>query len=79
MLRFMMWVFRAQTPDEGAMPTLRAATDPEVRGGEYYGPAGFQGLHGPAVKEIPMQQALDTSVAERLWTTSERLTGIAYP
>ena len=76
---FMMWLLRAQTPDEGAMPTLRAATDPEVRGGEYYGPAGFQAAHGPAVKGIPVRHAFDTAVAERLWTTSERLTGITYP
>lgn len=79
LMSFMMWLMRAQTPDEGAMPTLRAATDPAVKGGEYYGPAGFNGLHGPAVLEKPVPRTFDTTVAERLWQVSEKMTGITYP
>ena len=30
----------------GALPTLRAATDPGVLGGQYYGPRGFFGTRG---------------------------------
>ena len=30
-----------QRADMGALPTLRAATDPGVLGGQYYGPDGF--------------------------------------
>ena len=76
---FILWLGAAQRVDKGAMPILRAATDPEVRGGEFYGPAWFKTTRGPAVKETPLPHALDTAVAERLWTISEQLTGITYP
>src|SRR5215813_6712089 len=36
----------SQTPAMGALPTLRAATDPRVLGGQYYGPGGFFGARG---------------------------------
>ncbi|MEV4551725.1 hypothetical protein [Nonomuraea wenchangensis] len=39
-----------QTPTMGALPTLRAATDPAVLGGQYYGPAGGC---GPSPKISP--------------------------
>jgi NAD(P)-dependent dehydrogenase (short-subunit alcohol dehydrogenase family) len=32
-----------QSAAMGALPTLRAATDPQVRGGQYFGPSGFLG------------------------------------
>lgn len=69
----------AMEADGGAMPTLRAATDPKAMGGEYYGPAGLFAMRGPAVKEKLIARAIDTAVAERLWAISERLTGITYP
>lgn len=45
-----------QSAQMGALPTLRAATDPTVRGGQCYGPAGFLGQHGlPAFDPIHRQ------------------------
>lgn len=44
-LLLMSWM--TQPPSEGALPTLRAATDPEVKGGEYYGPAHVFEMRGP--------------------------------
>ena len=41
----------------GALPTLRAATDPAVRGGQYYGPDGFRELRGHPVL-VELQQAV---------------------
>ena len=35
-----------QSTEMGALPTLRAATDPTVRGGQYYGPGGFLQMRG---------------------------------
>lgn len=65
---------------EGAYPTLYAATSPEVTGGGYYGPQGFQeargGDAGPA-KIAP--QALDQAAAARLWSVCEDLTGVRFP
>jgi NAD(P)-dependent dehydrogenase (short-subunit alcohol dehydrogenase family) len=63
----------------GALPTLRAATDPGARGGEYYGPAGFGEFTGPARRVESSGRSHDAEVARRLWDESERLTGVTYP
>jgi hypothetical protein len=36
----------AQPAEQGAWPTLRAATDPRARGGEHYGPGGLAEQRG---------------------------------
>ena len=61
---------------KGALVTLRAATDPEARGGEYYGPDGFRELMGQPVLVSSSKQSHDVSIQERLWTVSEQLTGM---
>ena len=61
-----------------ALPTLRAATDPEARGAEYYGPGGRGGFTGHPVRVEPHSRAHDTEVQRRLWEESERLTGVGY-
>jgi NAD(P)-dependent dehydrogenase (short-subunit alcohol dehydrogenase family) len=63
----------------GAVPMLRAATDPDARGGEYYGPAGFGENAGPAKRVRSSARSYDEEVARRLWEESERLTGVSYP
>jgi NAD(P)-dependent dehydrogenase (short-subunit alcohol dehydrogenase family) len=67
------------SPEVGALATLRAATDPQVRGGQYYGPSGFRGLVGHPVLVQSSRKSHDTAVAQRLWTVSEELTGVSYP
>ena len=63
----------------GALPTLLAATDPSVQGGQYYGPDGFQELRGypKLVKSTP--QSHDEALQKWLWTVSEELTGVTFP
>jgi NAD(P)-dependent dehydrogenase (short-subunit alcohol dehydrogenase family) len=69
----------AQSAAMGALPTLRAATDPDVRGGQYYGPDGFREVRGhPEVVESS-RQSHDTATQRQLWTASEDLTGVTYP
>lgn len=63
---------------EGALPTLMAATLPDVTPGGYYGPQGWQDLKGPPGPAGIRPQALDAAVAERLWDASETLTGTAF-
>ena len=63
----------------GALPTLRAATDPAVRGGQYYGPDGFRELRGYPVLATSSKQSQGVAVQERLWTVSEELTGVTFP
>jgi NAD(P)-dependent dehydrogenase (short-subunit alcohol dehydrogenase family) len=71
--------FLAMTPDQGALPTLRAATDPEARGGETYGPEGFLEIRGAPVRVGVPRRAEDAASAEELWQTSEETTGCAVP
>jgi NAD(P)-dependent dehydrogenase (short-subunit alcohol dehydrogenase family) len=69
----------SQTAAMGALPTLRAATDPGVVGGEYYGPSGFFGARGYPKLAESSEQSHDTAMQRRLWTVSEELTGVTYP
>ncbi len=63
----------------GALPTLRAATDPSAQGGQYYGPSGPFELRGYPKVVSSSRQSHDEALQRRLWTVSEELTGVAYP
>jgi NAD(P)-dependent dehydrogenase (short-subunit alcohol dehydrogenase family) len=63
----------------GALPMLRAATDPDAHGGEYYGPAGLGEFSGPAKRVQSNARSHDSDVARLLWDESRRLTGVSYP
>jgi NAD(P)-dependent dehydrogenase (short-subunit alcohol dehydrogenase family) len=67
-----------QKPEVGALPTLYAATAPDVRGGDYHGPHGWGGLGGRPTKVQCSDHSRDTVVAARLWVVSEELTGVRY-
>lgn len=69
----------AQSPQKGALPTLRAATDPNVRGGEYYGPDGFGEWRGSPVLVQSTARSHDPDAQRRLWAVSEQLTGVTFP
>jgi NAD(P)-dependent dehydrogenase (short-subunit alcohol dehydrogenase family) len=65
-------------PRDGALPTLRAATDPAAESGSYWGPARLHGLNGPPVRVTVPARANDSATAARLWDESERLTGVRF-
>jgi NAD(P)-dependent dehydrogenase (short-subunit alcohol dehydrogenase family) len=65
----------AQSAASGALPTVRAATDPEARGANYYGPSGLGELRGSPVLVRSSRRARDEATASRLWSVSEALTG----
>lgn len=67
------------SPAVGALATLRAATDPQVRGGQYYGPSGFRELVGHPVLVESTRKSHDVAIQQRLWAVSEDLTGVSYP
>lgn len=68
----------AMKPPDGAMPTMRAATDPEAESGTFWGPSRFFELNGPpAPAKIP-KRAQDEAVAARLWDESEKRTGVKF-
>jgi NAD(P)-dependent dehydrogenase (short-subunit alcohol dehydrogenase family) len=68
-----------QGPDMGALPTLRAATDPGVLGGQYYGPDGFGEQRGYPKVVASSEASHDTDAQRRLWTVSEELTKVVSP
>ncbi|MGC0211614.1 oxidoreductase [Streptomyces levis] len=65
----------SQSAAMGALGPLRAATDPDARGGEYYGPRGNTGY---PVRVDSVAASHDTDLQLRLWETSERLTKVTY-
>ncbi|MFD7690672.1 oxidoreductase [Streptomyces sp. NPDC059781] len=67
-----------QPVERGALPQLRAATDPGVRGGQFFGPSGFFETRGRVTEARLSREASDPAVGERLWTTAEELTGVSY-
>lgn len=70
--------FFAMKQDQGALPTLRAATDENTNSGDYFGPDGWQEWKGYPVKVDTNKLAKDTSVAKKLWDVSEELTKVKF-
>jgi NAD(P)-dependent dehydrogenase (short-subunit alcohol dehydrogenase family) len=68
-----------QNASMGSLPTLRAATDPGVEGGQYYGPDGLGEQRGHPKLVSSSAQSHDEDLQHRLWTVSEELTGVRYP
>ena len=68
----------SQDTESGALPTLRAATDPTVRGGQYLGPGGFMEMRGNPKVVSSNRRSHDIAVQRRLWTVSEELTGVTF-
>jgi NAD(P)-dependent dehydrogenase (short-subunit alcohol dehydrogenase family) len=85
--RNLPWALRAantvmsplyQDPAMGALPTLRAATDPGALGGQYFGPGGFAEIRGYPRVVRSSDQSYDVELQRRLWALSEELTGVVY-
>ena len=68
----------AQSPAGGALPSLRAATDPGALGGQYYGPDSIGQQKGNPVVVASSAQSYDLDLQRRLWTISEELTGFNF-
>ncbi|NGY03809.1 oxidoreductase [Solimonas terrae] len=62
----------------GALPQLYAATMPDVRGGEYFGPDRLGGSRGYPTRTRSNAASRDEAVAARLWALSEQLTGVRF-
>ena len=70
--------FMAQSQEMGALPTLYAATNPEIEGGEFIGPDGFLAQRGYPHKARSSARSYDPETAQRLWQVSEKLTGVRF-
>ncbi|MGM0620833.1 MAG: oxidoreductase [Bacteroidota bacterium] len=81
------WYFRLVRPlfqalsqhgKMGALPQIRAAVDPSVKGGEYYGPNGFMEMKGYPEKVQSNAASHNREDARKLWKISEKLTGVKF-
>ena len=68
----------AQSAEHGARCQLYAAVDPSVAGGEFIGPDGLGENRGYPARVQPVRSARDEQTARRLWSVSEKLTGVSY-
>ncbi|GIG00822.1 SDR family NAD(P)-dependent oxidoreductase [Catellatospora citrea] len=82
LIRFLNPVFGplvTQSAERGALPTLRAATDPFARGAEYYGPDGLGEVKGFPKRVGSTARSHDKLAQRRLWQESLQLTGVTFP
>ena len=70
--------FIMQPASMGALPQLRAATDPSVKGAQYYGPGSKREFKGYPVLVNSNESSHDLEIASRLWRVSEELTKVVY-
>ncbi|OIK23679.1 short-chain dehydrogenase [Streptomyces malaysiense] len=74
-LRALPATLLVQGKDAGAWPVVRAVLDPEVAGGQLWGPRVF-GLRGLPRREPVLPHMADPAVAARLWAASGELAGV---
>jgi NAD(P)-dependent dehydrogenase (short-subunit alcohol dehydrogenase family) len=78
------WIMGAVSPllgqsaARGALPTLYAATVPELAGGSFVGPGGPLELRGAPHLVGSSAASKDPETARRLWEVSESLTGVRF-
>ena len=68
----------AQDAAMGALPQLYAAARPNLDGGLFIGPDGFEEQRGYPKIVRPVRRGRDEETARRLWEVSEGLTGVGY-
>jgi NAD(P)-dependent dehydrogenase (short-subunit alcohol dehydrogenase family) len=68
----------SQSAADGALPVLRAATDPTLASGDYIGSVGPFELRGPPGPVPPPRQALDRASGDALWALAERATALTF-
>lgn len=72
---FFAWMakYTGMETQKGSLPQIRAATDPEAKGGQFYGPRFVN--NGPAVRLPVVRPGADEAI-QTLWQVSERETGV---
>lgn len=72
----MRWL--GQSPEQGALPIIYAASQPGLEGGTLYGPDGWMQFRGKACRVEPKAIAKDEERARQLWEGLDRVTGVRY-
>jgi len=66
----------AHGKDRGAWPVVRAATDPDATGGQFYGPR--RNVTGRPVLTTPVAQSADAAFGAEFWRLAEQATGVTF-
>jgi NAD(P)-dependent dehydrogenase (short-subunit alcohol dehydrogenase family) len=73
-----LFIFMIQAANMGVLPELRAAVDPNAKGGQYYGPNGKREVKGYPIVVQSNAVSYDAEIAHKLWEVSEKLTSVHY-
>jgi NAD(P)-dependent dehydrogenase (short-subunit alcohol dehydrogenase family) len=65
-----------QGKDRGAWPVVRAVTDPDAQGGDYWGPRYL--TRGEPRRQRPTTVSADPQVGGRLWSRLEEFSGVRF-
>ena len=76
-MNFLLGLF-AQPAHKGALPTLFAATNMQLQGGEYIGPDGIANFRGNPIITSEGDKLFKADISQKLWDVSEELTGVSY-
>lgn len=68
-----------QGKDDGAAPLVHAATAPDARGGDYWGPGGLLEFRGAPARVQASDEVRSPRVGTALWEAAQRLTGVRFP
>ncbi len=71
--------FFTQSAAMGALPLIRAAVDPDVKGSDYYGPGGRGERRGYPVRVESSEDSHNEEDAKKLWEISEKYTSVKFP
>lgn len=71
--------FFSHAAPDGAQGLIRAAADPELKGGEYLGPTRTFGAVGPPRRVPVLRKARHQPTIDALWAQAEAATGVAWP
>jgi NAD(P)-dependent dehydrogenase (short-subunit alcohol dehydrogenase family) len=74
--KLLKWLF--QSVEMGVLPTIYAAIEDSLSGGEYIGPDGRGNRTGNPALETPAANVYNRETMEKLWDVSETLTGVVY-
>ncbi|NGZ76715.1 oxidoreductase [Saccharibacillus alkalitolerans] len=74
----LLWGLMSQSAAMGALPTLYAAAEPGLQGGEYIGPTGKGGRKGYPGFDLSAEHKMNEETMAKLWRVSEELTGVNY-
>jgi NAD(P)-dependent dehydrogenase (short-subunit alcohol dehydrogenase family) len=67
-----------QSIQQGALPSLMAAVEPQIRGRDFIGPGGFMTFKGPPIKQSSSRQSHNTGIGSNLWARAQEMTGVRY-